>query len=45
MLRSATMAGIRVNRKVYMEILMIGGMGVDDRVYKGIGGRKVEGCI
>ena len=40
MLRSATVAGIRVNRKVYMGILMIGGMGVDDRVYKGIGEQR-----
>ena len=45
MLRSVTMAGIRVNRKVYIGMLMIGGMGVDDRVYKGIDGRKVERCI
>jgi len=44
-IRSATMAWIRVNRKVYMEMLMIGGMGDGELVYKGIGGRKVEGCI
>ena len=52
MLRSATMAGIRVNRKVYIGMLMIGGMGDDELVYKGIGeqrdspgGKKVERCI